>query len=270
MWENAVPNTPPQPAYSKRRSEQSHRADGDFVLWGQFLLSLFVVTIVLAARVLEWPVLPAWRLAFEQAMRPEQQLFLSEERSFSRFTELAVQTLESTTQKVRQQLTNVASGESALRGVHQKSQLVPSGAREEMYLPKFSLTFPLKNASVIKTSGYGWRADPMGGSGSDFHLGNDLAAMEGTAVLAAADGVVRCAGVHNSYGNYIRILHANGDETLYAHLQYLFVHTGQRVSAGSCLGTVGETGNATGPHLHFEILHKGIRYDPTEALQSAS
>ena len=85
-----------------------------------------------------------------------------------------------------------------------------------------------------------------------------------------ADGVVRYAGVHSSYGNYLRILHENGDETLYAHLQYLFVHTGQIVFAGECLGTVGRTGNATGPHLHFELLHKGIRYDPTEALQTAS
>lgn len=270
MWEKAAPSPPPQPAYSRRGSGQSHRKDGDFVLWGQFLLSLFVVAIVLAAKLLDWPVLPAWRLAFEQAMRPEQQMFLSEERSFSKFTEQAAQTLENTAQKFRRQLGLVSSGESALRAVHQKSQPIPSGAREEMYLPKFSLVFPLGNTSVAKTSGYGWRTDPMGGSGSDFHLGNDLAAMEGTTVLAAADGVVRCAGVHSSYGNYIRILHADGDETLYAHLQYLFVHTGQRVSAGSCLGTVGETGNATGPHLHFEILHKGIRYDPTEALQSAS
>ena len=110
----------------------------------------------------------------------------------------------------------------------------------------------------------------MGGSGSDFHLGNDLAAAQGTAVLAAADGVVRSAGKHSSYGNYVRVLHANGDETLYAHLQYLFVHTGQTISAGACLGTVGETGNATGPHLHFELLHKGIRYDPSEALQTAA
>lgn len=110
----------------------------------------------------------------------------------------------------------------------------------------------------------------MGGSGSDFHLGNDLAAATGTPVLAAADGVVRYAGTHSSYGNYLRILHANGDETLYAHLQYLFVHSGQSVSAGQCIGTVGETGNTTGPHLHFEILHKGIRYDPSEALQQAS
>ena len=121
-----------------------------------------------------------------------------------------------------------------------------------------------------KTSGYGWRTDPMGGLGDDFHIGNDLAAAQGTPVLAAADGVVRMAGSHKSYGNYLRILHADGDETLYAHMQYLFVKAGECVTAGQILGTVGETGNATGPHLHFEILHRGLRYDPAEALQNAS
>lgn len=56
----------------------------------------------------------------------------------------------------------------------------------------------------------------------------------------------------------------------YAHMQYLFVSTGAVVTAGQVLGVVGETGNATGPHLHFEILHKGLRYDPAQALQDAA
>ena len=65
-------------------------------------------------------------------------------------------------------------------------------------------------------------------------------------------------------------MHADGDETIYAHMQYLFVSTGAVVTAGQVLGVVGETGNATGPHLHFEILHKGLRYDPAQALQDAA
>ena len=144
----------------------------------------------------------------------------------------------------------------------------PAYARTDSYTPGFPLQFPLPGQSR-KTSGYGWRTDPMGGLGDDFHIGNDLAAAQGTPVLAAADGVVRMAGSHKSYGNYLRILHADGDETLYAHMQYLFVKAGECVTAGQILGTVGETGNATGPHLHFEILHRGLRYDPAEALQNA-
>ena len=144
----------------------------------------------------------------------------------------------------------------------------PAYARTDSYTPGFPLQFPLPGQSR-KTSGYGWRTDPMGGLGDDFHIGNDLAAAQGTPVLAAADGVVRMAGSHKSYGNYLRILHADGDETLYAHMQYLFVKAGECVTAGQILGTVGETGNATGPHLHFELLHAGVRYDPTRALAKA-
>ena len=146
---------------------------------------------------------------------------------------------------------------------------LPAYAKEESYTPDFALCFPLPESTSRKTSGYGWRTDPMGGLGTDFHIGNDLAAAEGTPVLAAADGVVRIAGSHKSYGSYLRLLHADGDETLYAHMQYLFVKAGETVTAGQILGTVGETGNATGPHLHFEILHKGLRYDPAQALQDA-
>ena len=146
----------------------------------------------------------------------------------------------------------------------------PAYASEEGYEPAFALCFPLPGQHDRRTSGYGWRTDPMGGLEEDFHIGNDLAAPEGTAVLAAADGIVRMAGRHKSYGNYLRVLHADGDETLYAHLQYLFVRAGEAVSAGQTLGTVGQTGNATGPHLHFEILHRGLRYDPAAALQHAS
>ena len=102
-------------------------------------------------------------------------------------------------------------------------------------------------------------------------MGHDLAAATGTPVLAAADGVVRVAGKHASYGNYLRVLHADGDETLYAHMQYLFVSTGAVLSRrGRCWASLGQTGNATGPHLHFEILHKGRRYDPAQALQDAA
>ena len=271
MWENAAPTPPPQhgsPSSGRRR--RVSQSDGDYVIWGQLLLSLAFLALVLLAQMLDLPFLPALRTAFREAMMPEQNTFLSENRELSKFTEQAVQTLANTVQKFMPAQSQTATPENAVRQTHAKAQQVPSGAREESYLPSFAICFPLAGRACTETSGYGWRTDPMGGSGSDFHLGNDLAADEGTAILAAADGVVRCAGVHSSYGRYVRILHANGDETLYAHMQYLFVHTGQRVSAGDCLGTVGETGNATGPHLHFELLHKGIRYDPSEALQNAA
>ena len=84
---------------------------------------------------------------------------------------------------------------------------------------------------------------------------------EGTRVLAAMDGVVSAARRSTTYGNYLRLSHSGGQETLYAHLQYLFVRAGEVVQAGQPLGTAGETGRSTGAHLHFELLEQGIRYD---------
>lgn len=244
------------------RRKAARRRKEDCVLLGQVLLCLAVLALAAAAKGLQWPVWPHLRQACVQALQPEQGLFLAGERSLAKFTEEAVQTL-------RRAVENTVET-AAPRAAHAKAQPAPSGAREEAYCLAQPLVFPLEGGQAARTSGYGWRADPMGGSGSDFHLGNDLAAAEGTAVLAAAGGVVRVAGTHSSYGNYLRILHDDGDETLYAHLQYLFVHAGQRVEAGQRLGTVGQTGNTTGPHLHFELLHRGIRYDPTQALQNAA
>ena len=83
---------------------------------------------------------------------------------------------------------------------------------------------------------------------------------------AALDGVVTAARRSATYGNYVRLTHADGQETLYAHMQYLYVRAGEVVQAGQRLGTAGQTGRATGAHLHFELLSGGIRYDPSDAL----
>lgn len=269
MWENAAPVPPPQPGVEKR-ARRSAGSEEPLVLWVQILLCAAVVAAVFAAHTLHWPALPTLREAFARAMQPEQTSFLSEQRGLAKFTEQAASAVARVADSFWPGQETGATPETARRSVHGKGEPVPSNARAESYLPDFALTFPLAGHACTRTSGYGWRTDPMGGQGTDFHLGNDLAAAQGTEILAAADGVVRYAGVHSSYGNYVRILHADGDETLYAHMQYLFVRTGQPVAAGQVLGTVGETGNATGPHLHFEILHKGLRYDPSEALQNAA
>ena len=112
---------------------------------------------------------------------------------------------------------------------------------------------------------YGWRKDPFTGEKA-FHRGVDLACEEGTPVLAALDGVVTAARRGTAYGNYVRLTHGDGQETLYAHMQYLYVRAGEVVTAGQRLGTAGQTGRATGAHLHFEFLTGGIRYDPSAAL----
>ncbi|AST92287.1 hypothetical protein BC6307_13815 [Sutcliffiella cohnii] len=88
------------------------------------------------------------------------------------------------------------------------------------------------------------------------HKGVDIAAPTGTAIMAANDGIVYFSGYRGSYGNVIMVKHENGLETLYAHLHKRFVVEGTEVKKGEIIGTVGSTGNSTGPHLHFE-LHNG-------------
>ena len=79
-----------------------------------------------------------------------------------------------------------------------------------------------------------------------------------------------CAAAYSpSYGNHLRILHPDGCETRYAHLQYLYVRPGEVVQAGQTLGTVGQTGRATGAHLHLELWQQGAACDPAALLENA-
>lgn len=126
-------------------------------------------------------------------------------------------------------------------------------------------SFPLSTAEWRLSDGYGWREDPLTGEEA-FHRGVDLACGLGTPVISVLDGVVTAARQSASYGNYVVLSHPGGQETLYAHLQYCYVRAGEVVQAGQPLGTAGQTGRATGAHLHFELLENGLRCDPARAL----
>ena len=99
------------------------------------------------------------------------------------------------------------------------------------------------------------------------HLGTDFAAPTGTAVRTVGDGVVAFAGVQNGFGNVVFVKHRNQHETVYAHLNRIDVKRGQSVEQGQTIGTVGSTGWATGPHLHFEFRVNGQQQDPQDIAQ---
>ena len=95
------------------------------------------------------------------------------------------------------------------------------------------------------------------------HKGVDLRIYVGEPIYAVADGVViKDAYEYRGYGNYVIIKHSNGYETRYAHLSKRIAKKGDRVKAGDRIGLAGNTGLSTGPHLHFEIRHKGNAVDP--------
>lgn len=120
---------------------------------------------------------------------------------------------------------------------------------------------PLEEASYTPTSAYGHRISPTRGT-ADFHTGQDLAAPVGTPVTAVSRGTVSFAGWGGNYGQLVRVRHAHGVESWYAHLSESTVTSGQVVRAGDRLGLVGSTGNSTGPHLHLEIRVDDTAVDP--------
>lgn len=126
-------------------------------------------------------------------------------------------------------------------------------AEREARLVRPLFTMPTKG---IFTSGFGYRWGAL-------HAGVDLAAPIGTPILAASDGVVIDVGPTAGYGAWVKIRHSDGTVTLYGHINTWTVQVGQRVMAGDQIATVGNRGNSTGPHLHFEVLLNGLnRTDP--------
>ncbi len=99
------------------------------------------------------------------------------------------------------------------------------------------------------------------------HYGLDLAVPTGTPIHAAAAGTVTYSGAMGTYGIIVIIDHGNGVETRYAHLSRTAVSVGQRVKRGQLIAYSGNTGNSTGPHLHFEIRHRGQAVDPEQYLK---
>lgn len=116
-------------------------------------------------------------------------------------------------------------------------------------------TNPVKGTYI--SSRYGDTADRSSG-----HKGLDIAAPNGTTIVACGDGTVKFAGWYYGYGYLVRIDHGNGVETYYGHCSKLYVSAGDNVSAGDKIAAVGATGEATGPHLHLEVRVNGSTVNP--------
>ncbi|MGY1914370.1 M23 family metallopeptidase [Blastococcus sp. SYSU DS0973] len=143
---------------------------------------------------------------------------------------------------------------AASRAERQAAAAAAAEAAAEAARPKAVL--PVAGARL--TSGYGSRW-------GTFHYGIDLAAPMRTPEYAAVDGVVLRAGSASGFGLAVYILHENGDVTVYGHMDKILVQPGQYVEAGETIALLGNRGQSTGPHLHFEVHKGGIdgkRVDP--------
>ncbi|MGC8722191.1 MAG: M23 family metallopeptidase [Caldisericaceae bacterium] len=113
------------------------------------------------------------------------------------------------------------------------------------------------------SSPFGWRSNPFGGGGYEFHTGIDIVAYYGAPIRAAADGTVEDAGWNSGgYGIWVKMYHRDEIETIYGHLSQVIVKAGDKVKKGQVIGYEGATGEATGPHLHFEIRESGTPVNP--------
>jgi murein DD-endopeptidase MepM/ murein hydrolase activator NlpD len=157
---------------------------------------------------------------------------------------------------------SVAPATSAARAL---GQSLPGGRSEAGPAVETSATV-LPVAGEI-SSPFGMRSDPFTGE-PRFHAGIDLAAPRGSQIRAIADGEVVYSGWRRGgSGRVVEVRHADGLVTSYAHAERTLVRAGQHVVAGAVLGTVGSSGRANGPHLHFAALRDGQAIDPSTLLE---
>lgn len=161
-----------------------------------------------------------------------------------------------------------AASSSAMGGAYsgrldERSLRPPRGTT---FSPLLLSAKPRVPVSGVITSAFGWRDHPLSPGSLDFHTGLDIAAPEGTAILAALPGTIEDTGFSESYGNYVLVGHENGLQTFYCHCSELIAVPGEVVRQGERLALVGKTGRVTGPHLHFEIRQNALSNDPLAQL----
>lgn len=118
-------------------------------------------------------------------------------------------------------------------------------------------------AAPVITSPFGWRVHPVTGDWK-FHTGIDIGMDYGEKIQAMMAGKVVYAAAYGGYGNCIILAHPDGDHTLYAHCSWIYCRYGQEVDKGETIAAAGDSGIATGVHLHLEYWHNGQYADPLE------
>lgn len=191
-----------------------------------------------------------------------EQLTLTEEQISQLDEELQEYYRQQAAQQAAQQQQQQSSSSSSSSSSSGTTVTVPSSGGYVWPCPGF---YYLTSQYEEWRGTYNHGALDIAGSGI---MGTQVVAAAGGTVVATYTGCSHNWGKYYScgcgggYGNYVWINHGNGKETVYAHLTSVAVSTGQYVSAGQYLGTVGSTGHSTGAHLHFETRYNGVKYDP--------
>jgi len=140
-----------------------------------------------------------------------------------------------------------------------ESEIVPSNCSLEHICYQGEACVPI-NGQI--TSKYGFRTSPISGD-KEFHNGIDIASDENVPIVCIDEGIVEKSEFDDISGNYLTVCHNNSFTSVYAHCNTLLANQGDKVSKGQTIATVGNTGNSTGPHLHFGLKKDGIYINPS-------
>ena len=160
-------------------------------------------------------------------------------------------------EKKPEEAASPAQTAAVFSGVYTPESLPEQTALDQRVLG-FAYAPPLEGTV---TSAFGYRLHPIAGE-NRFHYGVDIDAEEGADIHAFADGVVGVVAQSSDLGNYVTVDHPGGFTTLYAHCKCVTASAGQTVRCGDILAQAGQTGAATGPHLHFELHEDQVYINP--------
>jgi len=192
-----------------------------------------------------------------QAAQADEPVSVAEELGLVQAEQPVISEDEATT-RLQQLVASRAEredAEAAAAQVQADADRAAVAAAEEAARPKAVL--PIQGARISSQFGYRW---------GTLHAGVDFAAPLGTPEYAAMDGVVIRAGAASGFGLAVYIQHPNGDVTVYGHMQEILVEQGQTVQAGDTIALLGNRGQSTGPHLHFEVHLGGLDGEKVDPL----
>lgn len=194
-----------------------------------------------------------------QKKKDEQSAILAQAQNDKAVAEQMQADLQASSDAIRAMLQQRAAERAAAAAAAAQAAQSSGGGSDYTYVQGTGqLAWPV---SGVITSGFGWREHPIFGR-QIFHTGIDIGVDEGTPVHAADSGTVVYSGWMDGYGYAVVIDHGNGISTLCAHNSDLAVSEGQSVSKGAVIAYAGSTGNATGPHVHFEVRVNGDPVNP--------
>ena len=159
------------------------------------------------------------------------------------------------------QLTVSAPAESTAAASGSSNKALASGGSSVSTTSASGFVCPIAGCGGRFTSGFGARSSP-GGIGSTNHKGDDFATPVGTPLRAVHSGTVVAVGWYGGFGMRVEIDLGGGTSVIYGHMSAFSATVGERVSPGEVIGYSGNTGNSTGPHLHFEVHVNGVAVDP--------